>query len=293
MLLVTLAYMIIAFVAGLIALAMPCCFSVLLPSYFAQSFKQKSRLFGMTVIFGLGIATIMLPVALGVIVLAQTISANHNLLFVVGGFLMIILGFLTLWGQGMLPKLDLPINLNKSDAPSVYVLGVFSGAATTCCAPVLAGVLVLSALSTGFFEGLLIAATYVAGMVFPLFLIALAWDKFTVKDVSPLRGRMLQFAFFGRECSIHSSKLIAGAMFAVMGAVTVILGLTGSMIPTPGSALIGVMQAQLADTLVRFFSNLGAGEAMLGLGIVLLGVGLLIKKNRVKKSPPSEKDAVE
>lgn len=61
--LLLLAYMIIAFVAGVVALAMPCCFSVLLPSYFAQSFKQKARLIGMTLIFSLGIATIMLPLA--------------------------------------------------------------------------------------------------------------------------------------------------------------------------------------------------------------------------------------
>ncbi|MGA8857921.1 MAG: cytochrome c biogenesis protein CcdA, partial [Candidatus Bathyarchaeia archaeon] len=142
--LLLLAYMIIAFVAGIVALAMPCCFSVLLPSYFAQSFKQKARLIGMTVVFSSGIATIMLPLALGVVALAQTIRASHSLVFVIGGFLMIILGFWTLWGQGMLPRLQLPVNLNKNDVLSVYTLGVFSGAATSCCAPVLAGVLVLS-----------------------------------------------------------------------------------------------------------------------------------------------------
>ena len=171
------AYLIVAFVAGVIALAMPCCFSVLLPSYFAQSFRHKSRRLGMTIIFGAGIGTIMLPIALGIVAIAQSISANHSLVFVVGGFLMILFGFLTLWGQGVLPQLNLPINLSRSDAPSVYVLGVFSGAATTCCAPVLAGVIVLSALSATLVEGLLIGFTYVVGMVFPLLVVALLWDK--------------------------------------------------------------------------------------------------------------------
>lgn len=285
MALLLLAYIIVAFVAGLVALAMPCCFSVLLPSYFAQSFRHKARRLGMTVIFGAGIATIMLPIALGIVALAQSIRANHNLVFVVGGFLMILLGFLTLWGQGMLPQLNLPVNLNRNDAPSVYVLGVFSGAATTCCAPVLAGVIVLSALSASLLEGLLIGFSYVAGMVFPLFAVALVWDKYAATGENPLRGRVLNLRYLGRGFSIHSSKLIAGTMFVVMGAVTIVLGLTGTMIPTPGSALIGVMQAQLADALVKFFSTANAfGTTAVVGGALLVVAGLLFMRNRMKKS---------
>ena len=279
------AYMIVAFVAGLIALAMPCCFSVLLPSYFAQSFKQKSRLVGMTIIFSLGIATIMLPLALGIVALAQTVTANHSLVFVAGGFIMILLGFWTLWGQGMLPKLNLPVNLNRNDVASVYTLGVFSGAATSCCAPVLAGVLVLAALSTSMLEGLLIGFTYVVGMVFPLFIVALIWDKYAATGENPLRGRMLNLRILGREFSIHSSKLVAGVLFVMMGIVTVILGLTGTMIPTPGSAFIGIMRSQLEASLVNFFAHAGVVEsaALVGGALVIAG-GLAFIRNRAKKT---------
>jgi len=280
MALLQLAYVIVAFVAGVIALTMPCCFSVLLPSYFAQSFKHKTRRLGMTIIFGAGIGTVMLPVALGMVAIAQSITASHSFVFVTGGFFMILLGFLTLWGEGMLPQLNLPVNLNRNDAPSVYVLGVFSGAATTCCAPVLAGVIVLSALSASLFEGLLIGFTYVAGMVFPLLVVALIWDKYALQGENPLRGRMLRVGCLGREFSIHSSKLIAGTMFVTMGLVTIVLGLTGRMIPTPGSALIGVMQSQLVRMLVRFFANVGPVETITTVaGVVLvLGIALLLRK---------------
>lgn len=283
--LLLLAYLIVAFVAGVIALAMPCCFSVLLPSYFAQSFKQKTRLVGMTIVFSLGIATVMLPIALGVLAVAQAITGNHALIFVAGGFLMILLGFWTLWGQGMLPQLSLPVNLNRNDVASVYTLGVFSGAATSCCAPVLAGVLVLAALSTSLLQSLLIGLTYVVGMVSPLFLVALAWQKYTASGENPLRGRMIQLKYFGREFSIHSSKLIAGTMFMVMGIVTVVLGLTETMIPTPGSALMGVMQAQLAEVLVRFFSNAATSvtAALLSGAVILVGTVLLVR-NRMKRT---------
>jgi cytochrome c-type biogenesis protein len=288
MALLLLAYVIVAFVAGVIALAMPCCFSVLLPSYFAQSFKHKTRRLGMTIIFGSGIGTVMLPIALGVVAIAQSITASHSIVFVTGGFLMILLGFLTLWGEGMLPQLNLPVNLNRNDAPSVYVLGVFSGAATTCCAPVLAGVIVLSALSSSLFEGLLIGFTYVAGMVFPLLVVALIWDKYALQGENRLRGRMLHMRYLGREFSIHSSKLIAGTMFATMGLVTIVLGLTGRMIPTPGSALIGIMQAQLARTLVSSLANVGPVETIITTTSVVLIVGItFLLRKRLKNDTSS------
>ncbi len=277
--------MIVAFVAGIVALAMPCCFSVLLPSYFAQSFKTKTRLIGMTIVFSAGIATIMLPIAIGAIALANTISSNHDLLFVAGGFLMIIVGFWTLWGRGMLPQLKLPVNLKRTDLPSVYTLGVFSGAATTCCAPVLAGVVLLTALSTSFLEGILVGFTYVLGMTSPLLVIGLVWDKYAASGENPLRGRMVHFTLFGQEFSMHSSKLVAGLMFLIMGAVTVGLGLTGTMLPTPGTQVINLFQAQLEDSVVRIFSAFGYFElAAVSLGVLGLAGGTIVLRNRLRNS---------
>ncbi len=267
--------------AGIIALAMPCCFSVLLPSYFAQSFKSKTRRLGMTVIFSAGIATIMLPIAFGALIVAQSISAHHDLVFVAGGFLMIVFGLWTLWGRGMLPMLNFPVNLKRTDLPSVYTLGLFSGAATTCCAPVLAGVLVLSALSTSALEGLLIGFTYVAGMVFPLFMIGLLWDRFPVKRDSFLRGRMLYLSFRGQEFSVHSSKLIAGAMFIVMGTVTVALGVTGNMIAVPGTAVVAVLRAGFQDSVVGFFSDARGVVAVAAAGLLILLGSAYALKNRL------------
>jgi cytochrome c biogenesis protein CcdA len=235
----------------------------------------------MTLIFGTGIATVMLPIALGIVALARTITASHSLVFVTGGFIMVIIGFWTLWGQGMLPRLELPVNLKKSDAPSVYVLGLFSGAATTCCAPVLAGVIVLGALSSSFLESLLIGIAYVAGMVVPLFIVAIVWDSYAIRGENPLRGKILNLKYFGHEFSIHSSKLIAGAMFVLMGIVTVLLGVTGTMIQTPGAALIGMMQARLTNYLVSLFSNSSldfVGTTILGVGLILVIGGIIFPR---------------
>jgi len=254
--LLLLGYVIAAFIAGLVALAMPCCFSVLLPSYFAQSFKQRSHRVGMTAIFSMGIATIMLPLAFGFTYLGRVLGTNHMLTFVAGGFLMIGIGSWTLWGRGMLPRINFPVDLKNANAASVYALGMFSGAATSCCAPVLAGILILTALSASLLDGLLIGFTYVFGMVFPLFVIALAWEKYQAGDGFSLQGRVLDLKAFGREFSTHSTKLIAGAIFLVMGVVNILVGLTGVMIPAPGAAFVGSMQAQLQRLLLASFSSL-------------------------------------
>ena len=225
----------------------------------------------------MGIATIMLPLAFGISYIGRALGTNHTLIFVVGGFLMILIGFWTLWGRGMLPRIDFPVNLNKTNVASVYTLGMFSGAATSCCAPVLAGVLILSALSASMLEGLLIGFTYVVGMVFPLFVIALAWDKYQAREENPLEGKVVNLKLFGREFSAHSSKLIAGLMFLVMGAINIVVGLSGTMIPAPGSSLIGAMQARLQETLLTSFSTLSVEPTILiGIIVVALMVSLVI-----------------
>ncbi|MHB8568487.1 MAG: cytochrome c biogenesis CcdA family protein [Nitrososphaerales archaeon] len=285
------ASLIVAFVGGIIALAMPCCFSVLLPSYFASSFKRKIAILRMTLIFAGGIAVIMLPIALGASALVQYMSSGHSLIFVAGGFLMIFLGLWSFWGHSMLPQIHLPVNLKRSDAPSVFTLGVFSGVASSCCAPVLAGIVVLSALSASSFEAIFTGLAYVLGMVFPLLITAILWDrnssaKTDSSTTSFLQGRMVHIKLLAREFEIHSSNLIAGVMFVGMGAITVALGFTNTMLSVPGSEIFNIYEA----TLEQAISNaLSSTEVLVGILLVvgifflaILSVVLLRKKNRGK-----------
>ena len=183
---------------------------------------------------------------------------------------MVLIGVWTLWGRGMLPKIEFPVNLNKVNAASVYTLGIFSGAATSCCAPVLAGVLILAALTASMLEGLLVGFIYVIGMVFPLFVIALVWEKFEAVDTNPLEGKIVNLKLFGHEYSSHSSKLIAGLMFLMMGVVNVYVGWSGRMIPAPGATVIGNMQASLQTWLLTAFSALSVESIPLAGAIVLI-----------------------
>lgn len=289
-----LATIVVAFIAGIVALAMPCCFTVLLPSYLAKSFGTVAGRLGMTAVFGAGIATVLLPIAMGLSFVTTFITANHPLLFVVGGFFMVVLGLLTLWGVALLPPLNLGVDLKRKDVPSVYALGVFGGVASSCCAPVLAGVLVLTVLSGTWLSALAVGLAYVIGMVFPLLLVAVAWDRRAVPTPKFFRGRMVRLRFFGRDTEIHSSKLVAGGLFIAMGVFTIVLGVLDRMLLNPGSEIFGIYQTSLENALVGVFSNSVVSALIGGVAITMVTLGLLrvmrARRNRFEDEASPDSD---
>ncbi len=266
-----LASVIVSFLAGVVALAMPCCFSVLLPSYFASCFKRRTAIFRMTLVFALGVTAILLPIALGVSAISIYISFNHSLLFVIGGFFMLFLGIASILGIQLMPMIHPNVNLEKTGVPTVFALGVFSGVASSCCAPVLAGILILTALTTSIFGAALVGAAYVIGMVFPLFVVATFMDK------SSSVQRFLQGKMIGtRFGTVHSSRLLATAILLSMGLLTAILGITNTMLATPGSEFFNIYEAVIQNVVEGFLSS--SVLPIIFLGAVLLGAGFYLRR---------------
>ena len=170
--LVAAASFVTAFIAGMAALFAPCCIGVMLPSYFASVFRTKSKILLMTFVYFLGILTIFLPLGFGAAALSSFFTDNHRLFFAIGGAFMLVMGMALLLGKNLMLPVRVHPKLQKYDFGSVYALGLFSGIATTCCAPVLAGVLALSALPGSIWLGGLYALVFVIGMVVPLFIVA-------------------------------------------------------------------------------------------------------------------------
>jgi cytochrome c biogenesis protein CcdA len=239
------------FIGGIVALLAPCCVTVLLPSYFAATFKGVGSLLHMTFLFAAGIGVVILPIALGLAALGAFFSEYHTLLFVVGGTFLLTLGVMTLRGRGFeLPFVKAP-SFESRPGASIFALGVFSGAASSCCAPVLIGVLTLTALTTSFPGALAVSLAYVFGMVFPLFLLALAGDRFGWSRSRLVRGTMVNLRLFGRRFSVHSTNLIGGVLFLAMGILVLVLAFTGNeFLSVPGLTAVGVTLRQLGDRLL-------------------------------------------
>ncbi len=208
--------LIAAFVAGVAALFAPCCITVLLPSYLGNIFKERYKIFFMTFVFFLGVATVFLPIGLGASFLAQLFSKYHNIIFSIGGIFLIVLGLSMLFGK----KFTTPTSVRdgmKRHVSSIYVLGIFSAIATTCCAPVLAGVLTLSVASGTIVWGALYTLAYVVGMTLPLFIIAAFLDKVNLTEKITNAKKTVKMRIGNWSWRITVSELISGLIFLLMG----------------------------------------------------------------------------
>lgn len=224
--------LIAAFIAGVAALFAPCCVTVLLPSYFGSIFRTRRKVFLMTFIFFLGILTVFLPLGLGISALGQFFSRYHSTIFTIIGSILLALGISLLFGKRFaLPKRfrPKPELTGKESIGSVYMLGIFSGIATTCCAPVLAGALALSMLPGSYLWGIVYALAYVLGMVTPLFVLSLVLDRSHVTDRLFGARKPITLRIFGRDKTFRISDLLAGATFAIMGVLTLVWASTGNL----------------------------------------------------------------
>lgn len=181
----------------------------------------------MTFIFFLGLAIVLVPIGLGVSALAHLFSSYHYEVFLFGGIFLIFLGGLTFFGKTIPLPFRAKANLEKSDILSVFILGLVSGAASSCCTPVLVGVLTITALSGTFFYALLLSLTYVLGMVFPLFILSYFWDKYDFSKAKWLQGKVFEWRLFGKKYFLHTSHLISALILEVMGVLIIILAVTG------------------------------------------------------------------
>ncbi|WP_291380148.1 cytochrome c biogenesis CcdA family protein [Demequina sp.] len=240
-----------AFFAGGVALFAPCCIVFLAPSYLAGAVKnRRRRLIPLTLIFSAGLAVVLVPITLGVSLLAGAIAKYHEPLYWAGGLLMIALAALALSGRmWSLPSFMRAPDTSRGDSASFFSLGVFSGIASSCCAPVLAGVMTLSVLSGSAAGGLVLGLAYVFGMVFPLFVMALVWDRARLGDKKFLRAKPVRVTVSGRTLTTNTVNIAVAVAFVIMGAF--IIALAGSTNMTGGTAA----QDWFSTTLTRAFAQ--------------------------------------
>src|SRR3989454_5140322 len=220
-----------AIIAGAIALFAPCCISVMLPAYFASSFQNRRVLVAMTFLFAAGIATIILPIAMGASVLQRLLTAQHTAIYVTGGLIMLALAiYVLLGGQIHLPMPGRRAGGNTG-VLSVYTLGIFSGIASSCCAPVLAGVIALSSVASSFWLALGLGTAYVFGMVAPLFVIALIWERFDWRASRLFRPRSLTWRLGPFRRTLTATNLARGLLLALIGGSMLWVGLAYSSMP--------------------------------------------------------------
>ena len=218
-----------AFAAGMVAFFAPCCAGVMLPAYLAAvGGGRRLRTARLTALYVAGLALVVLPITLGAAAVASLVSRWHPQLFTVGGLMMIGVA-VVLWRGSML-AVHLPQPKLSGSAVSVLGLGAFSGAATACCAPVLAGAIALSATTATVAGGLALGVAYVAGMMAPLIPVALVWGRARTKVGDP----KITLRAGSHAKRIGVIRLAGVVIFAGFGLLFIGLALTGNSNTAPG-----------------------------------------------------------
>jgi len=280
-----------AFLGGLVALFAPCCVSVMLPAYLATGFRRRAGILAATLVFALGVATIIVPIGLGATALVALVSGYHSLVFSLAATAMLAGGVAMLLGW----KPRLPMLPGRAPTGhgfgSVYGLGVFSGAASSCCAPVLAGVAILSGATASFPSALAVALTYVAGMVAPLAIIALIWDRKDWGASRWLQGRQVTLRLGRLSRTMAFGTAASAFLLIAMAVLTYVQAALG-----PGMGASGWL-AQLAADLQHAAAVVTAALAWLPGYVVavvlIIGTLFIIWQARRHLNRPVPQDARE
>lgn len=276
-----------AFFGGTVALLAPCCVSVMLPAYLATGFRSRGRVVAATLIFAAGVATVIVPIGIGAAAIASVLNRHHALVFSIGGLAMLIAGAAML--AGFKPRLPMPAGRPGGRGyTGAYALGAFSGVASACCAPVLAGVALLSGAVASYTAATAVSLTYVAGMVAPLVVLALAWERGAARRARSLTGRQVTLRVGRLRRRLALGDLLAGVLLIGMGVLTIVLAMIGSSMPTEG------WQVRLAADLQHYAAVVTDALGWLpgwvfavALLVVAAGVITYLRRTRSESAPPS------
>lgn len=231
-----------AFLGGVAAILSPCA-ALVLPAFFAYAFSgERARLLGRTALFYLGLLLTLVPLGLGAGALGSLVTVHRSTLSLVGGLLLIAFGLVTALGI----SIPLPWLQQRGDPRSALgavVLGATYGLAGACTGPLLGAVLTVAATGGSPLYGALLLAAFAAGMVVPLAVLALLWDRFKVGE--RIRPRPIGIGPF----TTSLVGVIAGVMFVVVGLLFVATDAT--------SALGGVLDASEQFRLEGWLGELG------------------------------------
>jgi cytochrome c biogenesis protein CcdA len=212
--------LLVAFAGGVLSLLSPCS-ALLLPAFFAYAFPSPARLAARTAIFYAGMLTLLLPLGVGAGALGSVLIAQRGALMVLAGVVLIAIGVVQFGRGGFeLPSIGGALKpITAERAASTYALGLGFGLGGFCAGPILGGVLTIAASSGGALSGAVLLAAYAAGMAFPLFLLALLWERLGASGRGLLRGREVRILGLER----HITVVVSSAMFVVLGLVFIVL----------------------------------------------------------------------
>lgn len=208
---------VVAFVGGVLSLLSPCS-ALLLPAFFAYAFPSRGQLLLRTLVFYVGLITLLVPIGLGIGAVGSLFLERRAELSLIAGLLLVGIGAYQLAVGGF----ELPgsarlqgrsFGASGESLAATYALGLVYGIGGFCSGPLLGGVLTIAGASGGAAAGAVLLALFGLGMAAPLFVLALAWGRLGTAGRGRLRGREVRLGPVRR----HTSVLASSLLFIVLG----------------------------------------------------------------------------
>lgn len=232
-----------AFLGGILSLLSPCSV-MLLPAFFAYAFTTPARLLSRVGLFTLGLLVTLIPLGVFSGIFGSLLGANRHVLITVVAVLVILVGAVQLSG--------IPIpgfsrtgqgDADRSSGLSVFLLGTVYAVAGVCTGPILGSVLMVASLGGSPIYGATLLALYAVGMVIPLLVLTLLWQRFGGKAMRWIRPRTLTIGRWQNSWPVIITGLLS-------------IGLGILLLVTDGTANLGGLVS--IDT--QFALESGVGE---------------------------------
>src|SRR3989344_1744397 len=221
---------IIAFVAGMLGILSPCIIPFI-PAYFSYTFKEKKNITKMTLVFfaGFSLVFIALGMIAGYLGQQSMIAVQSSWIVTIAGFFLIIMGVMSMLGKGFSSFIKIRHKM-KNDVPGVFLFGIFYAIGwSACLGPILAGILGIGAILNNIWYSALLLFFYSLGNLVPLFIISMFYDRFNLADTWLIKGKLLHLKLFGSEFYVHTTNLVSGIFFLIIGIILVVFKGTGKL----------------------------------------------------------------
>jgi len=225
----------------------------------------------MTFVYSLGIFVVMLPIVLGAKALQMLFFRLHDQTYLVGGVFMLFIAGLSFLGIKLpMPHLVLRKSPQQSDITSNFILGIFSGITSACCAPVLIGVMALSSLTPTALQALGVGAFYVLGMVTPLYLASIFIHKKNILEKPILKKIVTEIKIGDKTYPIFIANIIAAFIFALTGILMIWLSSAGKLGMTIAESAVTKSINKVATDITNLIGGIP------GLDIIFAGIGIYL-----------------
>ena len=201
-----------AFLGGLLSLLSPCSI-MLLPAFFAYAFNSPGKLISRTWMFFLGLLVTLVPLGVFSGTVGSLLGRNRHVLITVVAAIVIVIGVVQLLGIPI-PGLSrsAEVDASRGSAISVFFLGSVYAVAGICAGPILGAILVMASLGGSAIYGAITLAIYALGMVVPLLVLALVWQKCGSGAMNWLRPRTVSIGGWHNSVVMVISGLLSVAI---------------------------------------------------------------------------------